>query len=60
MSRPCEEGKYCSYEKFDYSENCTICAIDFDGENCPYVKPWGKKKYIKEQQKKCTGSESEG
>ena len=53
MSRPCDEGKYCSHEQFDYSENCTICAVDFDGEDCPYIKPWGKKKYIKEQQKKC-------
>ena len=51
MGRPCEEGKYCSYDIFDYSENCQICALDFDGNNCPYIKPWGKRKYEKEQLK---------
>ena len=48
MARPCEEGKLCRYEQFDYSENCTVCGIDFDGEDCPYIKPWGKKKYEKD------------
>lgn len=52
MARPCEEGKVCSYEKFDYGENCVICAIDFDGTDCPYIKPWGKKKFEKEQVRK--------
>lgn len=56
MARPCEEGKKCSYEVFDYSENCTVCAIDFDGTACPYIKPWGKKKYKEEQE----GRHSEG
>lgn len=49
MARPCEDGKYCSYLKFDYSENCEMCTIDFDGTDCPYIKPWGKKRYEKEQ-----------
>ena len=51
MSRPCEEGKYCPYDYFDYSENVQACAIDYDGENCPYIKPWGKRRYYKEQEK---------
>lgn len=49
MARPCEENKYCSYEYFSYSENTIACGIDFDGENCPYIKPWGKKRYYEEQ-----------
>lgn len=49
MARPCEENMYCGYEQYDYSEDCYICAIDFDGENCPYIKPWGKRRYQKEQ-----------
>lgn len=36
--RPCEKGKVCEYEYFDYSENCKACKIDFDGENCPKMK----------------------
>lgn len=52
MARPCEENKPCKYAKFDYSENCEICAIDFDGEDCPYIKPWGKKRYEKDHSKK--------
>ena len=51
MARPCEEGKPCIHEEFDYGEDEMVCAIDFDGTNCPYVKPWGKKKYIKDHQK---------
>lgn len=51
MARPCEEGKRCAYETFDYSENVVCCAIDFDGENCPYIKPWGKRRYREEQEK---------
>ena len=43
--RPCEEGKPCQYIKYDNAEDCQCCAIDFDGENCPYIKPWGKRKY---------------
>ncbi len=48
MARPCEEGKYCKYETYDWSEYTECCGIDFDGENCPYIKPWGKKKYEKD------------
>lgn len=51
MSRPCEEGKPCSFDYFDYSENVQACAIDYDGENCPYIKPWGKRRYHEEQEK---------
>lgn len=36
--RPCERGKGCKYEYFDYSENNVACGIDYDGENCPYTK----------------------
>ena len=43
--RPCEKGKPCKYETFDYSHDMVVCGIDFDGESCPYVKPWGTKKY---------------
>jgi hypothetical protein len=52
MARPCEEGKKCRHETFDYSENCNVCDIDFDGESCPYIKPYGKKKYREEQREK--------
>ena len=48
--RPCEEGKRCMYESFDYQENCIICEIDFDGECCPYIKLWGKHKYKKDHE----------
>ena len=47
--RPCEKGLSCSYEYYDYSEDCMACGIDFDGTACPYVKPWGKKKWEREQ-----------
>ena len=50
--RPCEENKPCQYITFDWGENCVCCAIDFDGENCPYIKPWGKKKYKKDHKTK--------
>lgn len=46
--RPCEEGKPCKYEDFDYGEDCRCCGIDFDGADCPYIKPWGKTKYRKD------------
>lgn len=36
--RPCECGKYCKHEYFDYSENTLACGIDFDGDNCPYTR----------------------
>lgn len=43
--RPCEQGKPCHYETYDWQENYPCCSIDFDGTNCPYIKPWGKRKY---------------
>ena len=36
--RPCQNGVPCEHEVFDYSEDCTVCGIDFDGDNCPFYK----------------------
>lgn len=36
--RPCQNGDECQYEYYDYTEDCVACGIDFDGENCPFVK----------------------
>lgn len=36
--RPCQLGKKCQYAEFDYSENCTYCTNDFDGEGCPFLR----------------------
>ena len=36
--RPCENDVECQYMYYDYSEDCVACGIDFDGENCPYIK----------------------
>lgn len=36
--RPCQNDCECQYEYYDYSEDCVACGIDFDGENCPYIK----------------------
>lgn len=36
--RPCEHYGECKYEYYDYSEDCRACGIDFDGENCPFIK----------------------
>ena len=36
--RPCQNGKGCEHLYFDYSEDCEACGIDFDGENCLYLK----------------------
>ena len=52
MSRPCEENKQCCYEHFDYGDNQTVCGIDYDGDNCPWIKPWGRKKYNERHHKK--------
>ena len=49
--RPCEQGMYCKYEYFDYSENEQACQIDFDGTDCPYIKPYGKRKYYMDHHK---------
>lgn len=43
--KPCEEGKVCVYEIFDYTLNEIVCNI---GDNCPYIKPGGKKRYEKD------------
>ena len=36
--RPCQNGDECKLEYYDYSEDCVACGIDFDGENCPFIK----------------------
>lgn len=36
--RPCTKGFNCEHKYFDYSENCTACGIDFDGDSCPKMK----------------------
>lgn len=36
--RPCQNGKPCKYEVYDYAEDCQACGIDFDGENCPFLR----------------------
>lgn len=48
MSKPCDEKKPCIHKYYDYGENTEACDIDYDGENCPYIKPWGKKHYKEE------------
>lgn len=32
--RPCS---CCEYSAFDYTENCEICSIDYDGEHCIHL-----------------------
>lgn len=46
--RPCERGWSCVHEAYDWSECCPICDIDFDGDSCPYIKPYGHRKYEQE------------
>lgn len=36
--RPCENGDECQFKYYDYSEDCVACGIDFDGDNCPFIK----------------------
>ena len=36
--RPCQNGDECQYDCYDYGEDCRICSIDFDGDNCPFIK----------------------
>lgn len=36
--RPCQKGEFCENAYFDYEENTKACDIDYDGENCPYLK----------------------
>lgn len=35
---PCQNGTPCEYLIYDYGEDCEACAIDFDGENCPFLR----------------------
>lgn len=37
-NRPCQSGKRCEYEGYDFSENTSICTIDYDGRDCPKIK----------------------
>ncbi len=36
--RPCEKGKDCEYEYYDFSEDCRACGIDFGGDDCPHMR----------------------
>ena len=36
--RPCQNGKHCKHMIYDYSEDCQACAIDFDGNDCPFLR----------------------
>jgi predicted transcriptional regulator len=36
--RPCENHKPCEYLSFDISENQQCCSIDYDGDDCPYIR----------------------
>lgn len=36
--RPCQCGKGCKHQIYDYEESCYYCAIDYDGEHCPFIK----------------------
>lgn len=36
--RPCQNGKPCEHLVFDYSEDCEVCGIDYDGTDCPFLK----------------------
>ena len=48
---PCEKDMPCLYEYFDYSEDCMMCSYGENGwYDCPYVKPWGKTKYRRDNQ----------
>ena len=46
--RPCDERKKCPYEYYDSIDNNYACAIDYEGNECPYTKPWGKRKYARD------------
>jgi len=36
--RPCQNSKHCNEEYYDYSEDVRACRIDFDGDNCPFLR----------------------
>lgn len=37
--RPCITKKFmCQHESYDYSEDTTICDIDYDGSHCPFIR----------------------
>lgn len=37
--RPCMTKKStCHHESYDFSENTTICDIDYDGSHCPFIR----------------------
>ena len=37
-AKPCNCGKYCEFQDYDYVENQPCCGIDYDGSNCPFKK----------------------
>ena len=37
--RPCKtKESTCHHESYDFSENTTICNIDYDGSHCPFIR----------------------
>ena len=32
-AKPCNCGKYCEFQDYDYVENQPCCGIDYDGSN---------------------------
>lgn len=48
--RPCQNNMKCIHASYESSENgCTeYCDVDYDGDECPYIKPWGRTKYRKD------------
>ena len=37
--RPCMDMEStCHHETYDFSENTTICGIDYDGSHCPFIR----------------------
>lgn len=37
-AKPCNCGKYCEFQDYDYVENQPCCGIDYDGSACPFLK----------------------
>ena len=37
-AKPCNCGKYCEFQDYDYVENQPCCGIDYDGSDCPFKK----------------------
>lgn len=37
-AKPCNCGKYCEFQDYDYVENQPCCGIDYNGFACPFLK----------------------